>query len=291
MNIGEVLTRAWNIIWENKILWVFGLFAGLAGGSGGNNFNYTLTQNGEASNLPINIPAWAAGLLLLLCLVLLIVFIGLSTLGRAGLVRGAWLADGGKDHLNFNQLFRDSQKYFWRVLLVGILIFAISLALVLALIVPSVLTCGIVALCMVPLFILLSVIVELATVAIVGEDLGIMESLQRAWEIARTNPALIIAVSLVIVIISAVTGFLASLPLIAILAPTLILINSNAEQISSGALMFPLLLFLLYLPILLGAQSIITSYVTSTWTVAFRRLTGRDAGSAAILSSEPEPIL
>lgn len=287
MNIGEVLARAWNIIWKNKILWVFGLFAGLAGGSGGNNFNFTLMQNGEASSLPINIPAWAVGLLLLLFVALLIVFIGLSTLGRAGLVRGAWLADGGEDYLTFNQLFRDSQKYFWRVLLVGILVFAISLALVLALIVPSVLTCGIIALCMLPLFILLSVIVELATIAIVGEDLGIMESLQRAWEIVRTNMALIIAVGLVIVIISAVTGFLASLPLIAILAPTLILINSNAGQISSGALMFSLVLFLLYLPILLGAQSIVTSYVTTTWTITFRRLTGR----TAILSSEPERIL
>jgi hypothetical protein len=288
MNIGEVFARAWNIIWKNKILWVFGVFAGLAGGSGGNNFNYTLTQNGEASSLPISIPVWAAGLLLLLCLVLLIVFVCLSALGRAGLVRGAWLTDGGEEHLTFNQLFHDSQKYFWRVLLVSILVFAISLVLALALIVPSVLTCGIMALCMVPLFILLSVIVELATIAIVGEDLAITESLQRAWGIVRTNLALIIAVGLVIVIISAVTGFLASLPLIAILAPTLILIGSNTGQISGGALMLSLLLFLLYLPILLGAQAIVTSYVTSTWTVAFRRLTGRNAAN---LPGGPAPVL
>ncbi len=32
MNIGEVLTRAWQITWKYKVLWIFALFASLAGG-------------------------------------------------------------------------------------------------------------------------------------------------------------------------------------------------------------------------------------------------------------------
>ena len=34
-NFGEVLTRAWQIIWKHKILWVFGILASFARGSGG----------------------------------------------------------------------------------------------------------------------------------------------------------------------------------------------------------------------------------------------------------------
>jgi hypothetical protein len=40
MKIGDILKRSWTIVWRYKILWLFGLFAAEAGGSGfGGNFN------------------------------------------------------------------------------------------------------------------------------------------------------------------------------------------------------------------------------------------------------------
>jgi uncharacterized membrane protein YgcG len=46
-NFGEVLTRAWQIIWKHKVLWIFGILAGCGqgggsgggGGGGGNGFS------------------------------------------------------------------------------------------------------------------------------------------------------------------------------------------------------------------------------------------------------------
>ena len=36
MNYGEILSKAWKIIWKNKILWLFGILAGCsASGVGG----------------------------------------------------------------------------------------------------------------------------------------------------------------------------------------------------------------------------------------------------------------
>ena len=35
MNYGEVLSRAWQIIWKYKVLWIFGILAGLGSGGGG----------------------------------------------------------------------------------------------------------------------------------------------------------------------------------------------------------------------------------------------------------------
>ena len=34
MDYAEILKKAWNIIWKHKILWLFGLLAGSAIGSG-----------------------------------------------------------------------------------------------------------------------------------------------------------------------------------------------------------------------------------------------------------------
>ncbi len=34
-NFSEVLTRAWQIIWKHKVLWIFGILAGCGQGGGG----------------------------------------------------------------------------------------------------------------------------------------------------------------------------------------------------------------------------------------------------------------
>lgn len=35
MNFGEILSRAWKIIWKHKVLWIFGILAGCGRGGGG----------------------------------------------------------------------------------------------------------------------------------------------------------------------------------------------------------------------------------------------------------------
>jgi len=35
MNYSEILSRAWQIIWKHKVLWIFGILAGCANGGGG----------------------------------------------------------------------------------------------------------------------------------------------------------------------------------------------------------------------------------------------------------------
>src|SRR6185503_13824262 len=86
-NFGEVLTRAWQIIWKHKVLWIFGIFAGCgrggggggggAGGGGGNGpgnqpfpeFERTFQQIGEW----IQDNPWIVAVIIILVLVLVIV--------------------------------------------------------------------------------------------------------------------------------------------------------------------------------------------------------------------------
>lgn len=288
MNIGEVLSRAWKIIWQYKILWLFGLLASLGGSAGsGSQFNYTF--EGNQLHTPFNnlgqIPSWAVVLLVLVGLVLFVLFVILSAAGRAGLVYGAWHADSGETDLTFSPLFNASKTYFWRVILLGLLIFAIGLTLMLILLIPSALaigvTLGLAAICLVPLicllvpaFIILSVVVDLAIIAIVGENRGVMESLRRGWAIFRAHLPEMIAMGVIIVIGTAVANFLISLPILPIAAIVAGGLITGSRAVSTGSLIVSLGLFLLYLPILLALRGIITAYVETAWTLTFRRLAG-----------------
>lgn len=50
MDYGKLLSRAWHIVWRNKIIWLFGFLAALgSGGGGGGNFNF---RTGGRANVP-----------------------------------------------------------------------------------------------------------------------------------------------------------------------------------------------------------------------------------------------
>ncbi len=237
-----------------------------------------------------NIPPLTIALIFLLGLVLAVVIIVVSTMGRAGLMRGAWLADSGEANLTFSRLWQEAQTYFLRVFLLGLLAFAITLALVLVIFIPgvllSVLTLGIALICLLPLICLLvpvlialSVVFDLTIVAITGENLGVIDALRRAWDVFRAHLGEIIGIGLIVTIGSAVVSFIAGLPLFLIMLPIISNIMNNNTFAFNGFGQAALVLFILYLPILLAVRALITSYKDTTWSVTFRRLTGRSAGS------------
>src|SRR5512145_2077102 len=127
-NFGEVLTRAWQIIWKHKVLWIFGILAscgrggggGNGGGGGGNN-----GFNGSGTDFPPqvmqwfqwigdNVAAFIAITIALVCVIWIVVTF-LSTIGKIGLIRGTSQVEGGADSLIFGQLFSESTPYFWRM--------------------------------------------------------------------------------------------------------------------------------------------------------------------------------
>ena len=111
-DFGEILTKAWQVVWKYKILWVFGFLVscgqGGGGGGGGSNTGYQFSSGDQ--NLPPEvrrffmqiehffefIEAWQiiafiAGLILFIILMNLL-FLALKTLGRVGMIQGTLLA-------------------------------------------------------------------------------------------------------------------------------------------------------------------------------------------------------
>lgn len=271
MDFGEILTKAWKIVWKYKILWVFGILAsfgqgggGGGGGGGGNsysgnssdfNFNFDKMQGlppewqhgfDSFSNFMSTIQWWWIALIILGLLIIALFFMVLSIIGKNGLILGTKHADQGAEKLTFGILFSESLKYFWRVLGFSILTGLAMFILLMILIIPAVLlgigTMGVALLCLVPLMcimvpalMLVGIVIEQGVISIVVEDCGIIEGLKHGWTVFKSNFWNMVLMAIILGIIAAVIGFIISLPLVLAFLPILIPVISS---ISSGAIDF-----------------------------------------------------
>lgn len=309
MDYSEVLSRAWQIIWKHKVLWIFGIFAGCAssGGGGGNSSNINFQQEAPESwqrafeNIPSEV--WIAVIIGVICLILILVIIGifLGTIGKIGLVRGTQLADQDLEaRMPFGALFRGSLPYFWRVfllnLLVGIVIFLVVAAGVVLAIFGTAITFGLGLICLLPLICLLipvgiviGVVIDQANIAIVTENLGILEGLQRGWEVVRTNPGPVAVIWLILSLgVRFIGGLILGLPLLLFLMPLFIALFSGSEQAFGTGAIISGVMVVCYLPFLIVLSGALNSYVQSGWTLTFLRLTRPPVPSPEPL---PEPAI
>lgn len=308
-NFGEVLTRAWKITWKYKILWIFGILAscsrgggggsgGGGGGNGGSDGNgYSPFDTGEVQRVFNQIGEWLTSnwwviaLIILVVILLVLLSIFLGTIGRIGLIRGTLQAEEGAEKLSFGELFRGSMPFFWRVFGLTFLIGLISLLLFLPLVLFGVLTVGIGFLCMLPLICLLIpvsiaiyLIVELANVAIVKENIGLWDGFRRAWELVRANVGTIIVMGLILLVISFVVGFVFAIPAIMIFLP-----SGLAFAAGQGQSMTPLIIggvcFTLLLPFMILAGGILNTFTGASWTLTYLRLTRKPEEAVTLIEA------
>jgi len=307
-NFGEVLTRAWQIIWKHKVLWIFGILAscGRGGGSGNSGSGGNNGFSGSGSDLPPQVMQWFQwiennlttfiALTIALVCVIWIVVTFLSTIGKVGLIRGTAQAEGSAESLIFGQLFSESTPYFWRMfglslilsipILIVVFVFVIGL---LAFIIPvsqsggdgsaigalAILPLMIGCFCLlIPVMFVVGMIFRQSERAIVLEELGVLPAISRGWEIFRANLGPIILMAIILGIIGFVVGLVVAIPIIIIVFPAMFaFIVGGAE--STTPLIFMGICFCLYLPVLILLNGIMVSYVETAWTLTYLRLTGK----------------
>ena len=184
-------------------------------------------------------------------------------------------------------MFSGSTRFFWRVfglnLLVGLTISLVVILLVIMFVIGSVLTLGIGALCIIPAICLLipvgwviNLVVEQANIAIVVENLGIMDGLRRGWEVVKANVGIMIVMSLILwLAISLIGGLILGLPVVLIVLPAIIGFMRDTQTSVGGGLLVAGICFVLYLPVLIVLSGILTGYIETSWTLTYMRLTGR----------------
>jgi hypothetical protein len=180
------------------------------------------------------------------------------------------------------------KPFFWRVLglnlLIGLAFFFIIMALVLFIGLGTVLTFGIGFLCMLPLicvlipvFWVLTTFVEMANVALVVEDLGIIDGLKRGWDVFRNNLAEMVLMGLVLVLGGMFVGLIIAIPLILTMIPLMMGVVSaifgDSGALAAGGVIVSGLCCLAYLPVMIVIGGILRAYIGSAWTLTFLRLT------------------
>jgi hypothetical protein len=159
MDYGEILTKAWKIIWKHKILWLFGLLASCgalntmnSGGGGGGGASSASSQanfwQGNGTGAPllravpggafqglwqnlvevpvgvwISIAILAVLTIFIFALVLSILFFFLGTLGTVGVIKGTSMADSADPNakpLSFGKIFKALKPSYWKVFLLHI---------------------------------------------------------------------------------------------------------------------------------------------------------------------------
>ena len=308
-NFGEVLTRAWKITWKYKILWIFGILASCSrgggggsgdggGGNGGNDGSgYSPFDTSGIGRFFSQIGDylvshwWVIVLIVLGVLLLVLICAFLGTIGRIGLIRGTLQAEEGAEKLSFGELFRGSMPFFWRVFGLTFLIGLISMLIFLPLILFGVLTVGIGFICMLPLICLLIpisivvyLIVELANVAIVKENLGLWDGFRRGWELVRANVGTIIVMGLILCVISFMVGIVFVIPVVAIFLP-----SGLAFAAGQGQSFTPLIIggvcFTLLLPLMILAGGILNTFTGASWTLTYLRLTRKPEEAVTLIEA------
>jgi hypothetical protein len=301
MDFGYVLKRAWQIIWKFKVLWIFGILAscGQASNSAGSNSGYRFSGHNNVTypfeytfgQLNPGVIAFLIILAIVVVLVLVVLAIVLGTVGRVGLINGTKKAELGAERLTFGELWHDGMTYFWRVfglnLLVGITIFVVILLLVFLGVVLTIGTLGLFVLCLLPLLCLVFpvswavyVIIEQANIALVVEDLGIIEAIKRGWKVVWSNLGPMIVMSLILLLgVGLIGGIIIGLPLFAISTPAIVGFMTGTTAAIRNGLFVSGLFFILYLPFLLIFSGIIRSYTTSAWTLTYLKLTNKPTQS------------
>jgi|WetSurMetagenome_2_1015567.scaffolds.fasta_scaffold10832_2 hypothetical protein len=304
MDYGEVLSKAWKVIWKHKVLWIFGILAsfgqGSGGGSGGGG-NSRISGGGNSSgfgNLPpewtrilenvqhyIENVHWWVWVLFALAIILLIIFFAvLATIGKTGLILGAQRADKNDEKIPFGLLLRDSMHYFWKVFwfnfLSGLAVVIVILAFMLPLILLGVVTAGVGMLCLIPFICILvpvswliSILFEQSIIAIVVEGTGIFAGLKRGWQVVKKNPWQLILMSLILGIGGGIINFILAIPVFLAMLPVIITLFTGSMDSLKTTGIITLSLCCVYLPVLYLLSGILTAYIQSVWTLTFLRLT------------------
>ncbi len=305
MDFGKVLGRAWEITWRWKMLWVLGFLAALGQGSGANPSNYSLSGDeferygyrlGDSAE---QFFALLSGLILVLICLALIVAIVLwvvSVIARGGLIAGVQQVEE-EGSTSFGKAWSAGVRKFWTLfglgilaalplillIIIGVILLALGIfvgiglmevgeaAPILTIVLVSII-CGGFLLC--GLFILVVVLEQIRIYgerAAILEDLGWIDAFKRGWQVLKDNLGATIILWLIFFALGIVIFGLSFALVFALAAPLfgLFVINDPGWWLLGplciggvlGTIVFALI------------RSIIMTFTSATWTLAFREMT------------------
>lgn len=132
--------------------------------------------------------------------------------------------------------------------------------------------------------IVIGLVVRQAENAIVLEDMGVMPSISRGWEVFRNNLGPIILMAVILGVIGMIAGFVIAIPFIVVVLPAVLTFASG-----QGQDMTPMILagvcVCLYIPVTWLLNGVLTAYTESAWTLTYMRLTKTQSNAPVVLEA------
>jgi hypothetical protein len=298
MDFGKVLSRAWEITWRWKVLWVFGFLISLGQGWSRGSRTFDWIEDRRGGEFLEHLPPGVVGLLISLACVGLLIGIALwvlSVIGRGALVGGVQQVEE-EGSTDLGRAWRVGVSRFWTLfgisILTGLPVLVLALMIVAAFVGPVLAEVGISAgrdaptgifglsfLCGVPLCciaivagIVLSQIKIYADRAAVLEGLGWIDAFRRSWEVLRDNLGPTVVLWLIFFAIGLVLVIVVGGGLLVLLLPFF----ASVVSADPGAwILLPVAcggLLVVVVPAVIG--SVVETFTSATWTLAYREMIG-----------------
>ena len=285
-SFGEVLTRAAQITWKHKNLWLAGIIVALMSFIPtlvSFIFNPSVSSFTDPSEVNRALPfiLLTNGLVIMLSIVSIPVFV----IGMSIPSLGTLQVEKGSKKLNFGELIKGVLPYFWRILgiflVVWVGVILVVMAFLACIVIFSLFTLGIGALCAVPLFILfiplailIYAVMEQGVSAVLVDNLRFFDALQRAWELLRKNLGVIALMSIIVYLGSIVVSMIISLPMMIPIFEFILNLEPEPDMQSFERLSRNMTLWMLaFSPIYAVLQGILLTFMQSAWILTYLRLT------------------
>lgn len=308
MNYGDLFSRAWRIVWIKKFMLVLGFLAALGGATSNNfNFNYGINDfpTGFETRIEPFLTKFLPFIIGLICLGFLIeIFLWLLRLtAQAGLIESAARLDAGEEAY-FSQAISSGIKKLGRMVGINLLLYGPFSIIVAIFIFTAIVVLGsaigssvassdesiwaiiagsfaIFSVCIgllacffVPIWLVLTVIYPFAQRGAVLQDLGVIDSIQHAWQIIKANIsevvllalffiAIAIGIGIVVVLLMIPLAFLAMFPVIMEVIMTGNIDPGNIVLVFCGSLLLVLVVALL--------NSVIVAFRSTAVTLAYQQ--------------------
>lgn len=304
MDISKILSRAGQITWKFKILWLFGILASCGGVGGGGNSGGGGGGNGSSSamihrdfNAYHNtfstflralggwlqeISPWVVFVLIVLACILIVFLIVLAlilnTIGRIGLIQGTTKVEAGAERLGLSELFKGGLPYFWRVLVLTLLLGIGAVVAALFIGFPlGIMTCGLGFLLLVPFMWLALLWIEQASIAIVVDNLDIADALRKSWQLIVNNLVNMLVLSLILyLVLGLLVGMVLVIPVFVFLVPAILAgvmaAIADVPFILGTGVVVAIGFLVIYIPLAILISGILRTYIGSAWTLTYLEL-------------------
>ena len=293
MDFGKILKIAWEVIWTHKVILWFGslmavpsIIMGLIMGVFFfffNEENFPFFFNSYAPR-PDNILPFAI-VFLILFLVFIIFSYLMMALSFVGVLKGTIDLEKREDTVSFTELWSATRPYLGRVFgvffLVFFSIFAFFGVIIFAGAIFGAVTAGLGFICLMPFFLLILplellayIFASLSMTAVIAEDLGVFDAIQRGWQVFKEKFWTLVLMGIILIFIQIALNMVIMLPLQVAEFAFFFSVDMNSA-FSDPREFFKVfaIIMAIVIPLTSLVQALGLSYANATWMLTYLKIT------------------